>query len=80
VIDLSRLDDWCIDNWRKALRFWSTWMITIGGFIGSFMTLIPALPPEVQQAIPVKYRVIVVALWSGASLLTRFIKQPKLNG
>jgi hypothetical protein len=76
----DRLDNWCVDNWRKMWRFWSTWMITIGGLIGSIMSLIPALPNEVQQAIPVKYRVIVVAVWSVASLITRFIKQPKLNG
>lgn len=64
-----------VDDVRDMWRWWSVWMMTIGGVLGTALTAVPAMPVEVQQAIPVAYRATLIAVWSVAALLTRIIKQ-----
>jgi hypothetical protein len=65
-----------VDDCRDFLRWWSVRMTLIGGIIGGVLTAMPSMPPEVQTALPVKYRVAALAIWTIASLAARVAKQP----
>lgn len=64
-----------IDDWRQAWRLWSVRMNAVGAALGAALAMIPAMPPEVQAMIPLRYRVIAVGLWAVASMAARLLRQ-----
>lgn len=67
--------DRLIDDWNQAWRFWSVRMQALGALLTTLMVMVPAMPPEIQALVPVKYRVIALGLWAAASIASRLIKQ-----
>lgn len=66
-----------IENWRAALRAYSTMAL-------AFIALIPMfwaeLPPEIVAMIPAEWHKWVVVSVAAAGLVGRFIKQGDKNG
>lgn len=76
----DRLDDWCVENWRKAASFWSVRMNAIGVVLYPLLILVPQMPVEIQNLLPVKVRAIVAGTWCIINIVVRLKAQPKLNG
>lgn len=71
----GRMQARLVDDWHQFARWWSVRMTIIGGILGAALSAMPAMPPEIQAAVPVKYRVAAIAIWSLASIVTRVVKQ-----
>lgn len=72
---LERLKARLVDDWVEFARWWSVRMTALGGILGGVLAAMPAMPAEVQAAVPVKFRVAAIAVWSVASIITRVVKQ-----
>lgn len=57
------------------LKTYSLWMHVVGTTVVSVFALVPTLPQEVQDAIPVKYRALALAVWAIGGIVGRAIKQ-----
>lgn len=73
----DKLDDCLVDGWRCAWRMWSLWMHTIGTTLGALLLIVPAMPKEMQELIPLHWRAIAVAVWFALGLWARLAKQRK---
>lgn len=69
-----------VDDWHGMLRWWSVRMTLIGGLLATLLSLMPSMPAEVQAALPIRYRLVLVAVWALAALLSRVLQQKKLGG
>jgi hypothetical protein len=69
------LHDRLIEDWRSAWRFWSIRMQLAGTMISGLLVMVPAMPAEIQELVPLKYRVVAIGLWAVASIGARLIKQ-----
>ena len=76
---IAHLDDWCVDNWRKAMKMWSVRMNAVGAVLLPLLTLVPQMPAEVQVLLPPAARAIVAALWCVLNIAVRLTAQPKLK-
>lgn len=76
---ISNLDDWCVENWRKALKWWSVRMNLIGAALLPLLTLVPQMPKEVQDLLPPAARAIVAGAWCLLNIVVRLKAQPKAN-
>jgi hypothetical protein len=75
----DKLDDWCVDNWRKALGFMSVKMNLIGAALLPVLTLVPQMPKEVQDLLPPALRAGLAGAWCLLNIVVRLKAQPKLN-
>lgn len=76
----DHLDDWCVDNWRKATKWWSVRMNAAGAVLLPLLMLVPQMPKEVQELLPPAARAIVAGLWCILNIVVRLKAQKKLNG
>lgn len=76
MIDIpGKLDDWLIDNWRRAWNFLSVKWAALGAIVLPIMQLAPVFPKEVQELLPVWVRAPVAALWCILFIVFR-LKKP----
>jgi hypothetical protein len=80
VIDISKLDDWCVDNWRTASKWWSVRMNAIGAMLLPLLMLVPQMPAEIQALLPPAIRAIVAGLWCLLNIVVRLKSQKKVGG
>lgn len=71
----DRITDHLVDDVRSIARWWSVRMTLIGGLLGGVLSAMPAMPPEVQAVVPVKYRVAAIGVWMIAAVVARVVKQ-----
>lgn len=75
----DKLDDWCVDNWRKAMKWWSVRMNLIGAALLPLLMLVPQMPAEIQALLPPAVRAIAAGLWCVINIIVRLKAQPKLD-
>jgi sugar phosphate permease len=64
-----------IDDWHRALKLWSIRINAAGAIILPLLTMVPALPAEIQALFPPAVRAIIAALWCVAAIAARLVKQ-----
>jgi hypothetical protein len=74
---IDKIQDRLVADWRSFWRWWSTWLHVIGTTLLGIVALTPQLPQELQNAIPVEYRAVILALWAGLGIAARIIQQKK---
>lgn len=78
MIDIpGKLDDWLIENWRRAWTFLSVKWAALGAIVLPIMQLVPSLPKEVQDILPVWVRAPVAFIWCVVFVLLRLKKPAK---
>lgn len=82
-MNLSKLDDWLVAEWRGCWRWWTTWLNVIGTAIVTYaLTLTPvvnALLPFLPEKLK-PYAPLLGAAWGAIVQLLRTIQQkPKPN-
>jgi hypothetical protein len=73
----DKLDDWLVDGWRSATKWWSVRMNAIGVVLYPLLIAAPALDPTIAVMLPLKYRALIGGLYSLMSMLVRIYAQPK---
>lgn len=76
---LNKFDDWFCANWRSFLTWWSIWLHTIGTSLAGLFLLVPQMPAELQEMVPVKVRIVAIAVWYVGGIWAR-LKQQKGGG
>jgi len=71
----GKLDDWLIENWRRALHFLSVKWALLGTVVLPIMQLAPVFPKEVQELLPVWVRAPVAGIWCILFIVFR-LKKP----
>lgn len=72
---MNKLDDWLIDNWRRAWALWSVhWQLVTSLLLGAVL-MVPSMPGEIAALVPEKYRVIAIGAWALLGLWARLKKQ-----
>lgn len=74
-MDMSKFKLQLIDNWRSFWKWYSTWLHVLGTAVVSVFAFVPNLPQEVQDAIPVEYRAIALAVWAVGGIVARLVQQ-----
>jgi hypothetical protein len=76
---LDKLDDWCVDNWRKALQFWSVRLNLIGAALLPVLMLVPQMPAEMQNLLPPTARAIAAGAWCIVNIAVRLKSQKNVS-
>ena len=76
-MQLDKLDDWLIDNWRQAWRLWSVYWQMVTSLILGAVLMVPSMPGEIAALVPQQYRIIAIGLWAALGLWARLKKQEK---
>jgi hypothetical protein len=71
----NMLCDRLVDDWHRALRLWSVRVNALGAIVLPLLTMVPALPVEIQALFPPAVRALLAALWCVAAIGARLIKQ-----
>lgn len=64
-----------VEGWRSAWRWASVWLHVIGTAVLGLFLMIPAMPQEIQRALPLKWQAVAVAIWFALGIAARLIKQ-----
>lgn len=73
-----KLDEWCVDNWRKAAKFWSVRWAAIGAVLLPLMQMVPVFPNEIQALLPLWLRAPIAGIWCIVFIAFRMTAQKKL--
>lgn len=79
MIDITKIDDWCIDRWREAWAFLSVKWAALGALILPLMQMVPVFPVEIQNLLPVYVRAPIAGLWCVVFIVLRLKAQKKLD-
>lgn len=77
MIDLSKLDDWCVDRWRDGLRWWSVRWAAVGAVLLPLMQMVPVFPHEIQELLPLWVRAPVAGAWCLVFIVLRMKAQKR---
>lgn len=64
-----------IDGWRSAWRWWSMQMHVVGTVLVSLLLMVPTMPQEIQEMIPVAWRAVAIGLWFALGIGARLVQQ-----
>lgn len=64
-----------IDDCKNFYKLWSVWFHTLSTAIIGALLLMPSMPVEIQQLIPVPYRAVAIGVWLLLGYLLRGWKQ-----
>lgn len=74
---VDKLDDWAIENWRRALHFLSVKWALLGTVVLPVMQLAPVFPKEIQELLPLWLRAPIAGVWCLLFIVFRLRKPAK---
>jgi hypothetical protein len=69
-----------VDDWHRALGFWSVRLHAAAILYLTLYALVPAFPPEIANMLPSPFRAPVIGAYSVLSIVLRLVAQKKPNG